>query len=540
MLYAITIPGTFVYDDVAIIETDRRIADPAKWGEYWTDSYNFGVDNLYRPLVSMSYAIQHYLHGPWPMPFHLVNVMLHAFASALVARFATRLAARCEMDRTTSSRIGLIAGVLFAAHPVHVEAVANVVGRAELMCAIGTIGAMLLFLHPLTPARVAGVYACFVLALLSKEQGMLVPLLLGVLAYVFSGPLSLWESVRVKAERHGFEVMDVGSESHKTADPNDIAGVPSPRPSPSTKGVSEPGKHPLGPVLFLFLAITLAGYVVYRESILKFWWDKNFLDPWIQPLAGPEVSTLDRLLVPIAIAGRYLELLVAPVALRIDYGRAIVSGQFDPADPFFYLGLGAIGLWITLFVTALRQRDRFTLVCLLCFAFIYGLLGNIVTLIGVNMAERLMYLPSVFFVMIAARWLVRLPSRAVFAAVFIIGMLFSVRTVTYAMRWNDRLGFYVYSAEVEPRSLKAVQLAMQEFLDRGQLDDAEAWGRRAIAMQPDLDDVYLRLASVMIEKGRFEEADELLLKAQDLNPPGRWSVVREDLNARRASTRPAE
>src|SRR5688500_19812564 len=51
--------GTYVYDDRYILLQDPRVGDAARWGEYWTKDYFYGgADNLYRPLVSMSYAIQ--------------------------------------------------------------------------------------------------------------------------------------------------------------------------------------------------------------------------------------------------------------------------------------------------------------------------------------------------------------------------------------------------------------------------------------------------------------------------------------------------
>lgn len=501
IVFAITLNGAFIYDDVAVIEKDPRIADPRLWGQYWTDSYNFGVDNLYRPLVSMSYAIQHWVHGPRPMPFHMVNWILHAIASALVAMFAMRLAEQSENDVNRSRAIGFVAGILFAVHPVHVEAVANVVGRAELMCLIGVVGAMHLFLRPLTPGRVAGIYACFVLALLSKEQGMLVPLLLGVMmATSRLGDRAQLTMVRAHASTRVEEAVPV---------PDDD---------------TPPRATPPGPILFLLLSLTLAGYVVYRESILKFWWDKNFLDTWIQPLAAPGVTPQDRLLVPISIAGRYLQLLVAPLTLRIDYGGLIVPGRFDARDPFFYLGLAAIALWVGLFFHALKRRDRFSLFCLLGFAILYGLVGNIVTIIGVNVAERLMYLPSAFFVMIVARWMSRLRPRAILVLLTSISVLFTIRSVTYAFQWNDKLRLYRYAAEVEPRALKAVQLVLREYLDGNQPDAAEPWAMRAIDIAPERDDVYLQLASVRIEQQRFAEARELVRKAQDLNPAGKASA----------------
>src|SRR5439155_23772183 len=90
-LYAVSIGGTYVYDDWDILFNDSRVAHPGQWKQFWTESYNGGVDNLYRPLVSMTYATQWRLHGDRAWAFHLVNVLLHATVCALVAEFARRL-----------------------------------------------------------------------------------------------------------------------------------------------------------------------------------------------------------------------------------------------------------------------------------------------------------------------------------------------------------------------------------------------------------------------------------------------------------------
>src|SRR6476619_742660 len=81
-LYAITIPGTYVYDDRYIVQADPRLSDMSRWGEYLTKDYFLGgADNLYRPLVSLSYAVQVKVHGndePKAWLFHLVNWLLYA------------------------------------------------------------------------------------------------------------------------------------------------------------------------------------------------------------------------------------------------------------------------------------------------------------------------------------------------------------------------------------------------------------------------------------------------------------------------------
>ena len=76
-------------------------------------------------------------------------------------------------------KAGLIAGLLFATHPVHVEGVAYLVGRAESLCALFGVAALLLFTYrPLTVRKSVGVFALALASALSKEQGLLVPVML--------------------------------------------------------------------------------------------------------------------------------------------------------------------------------------------------------------------------------------------------------------------------------------------------------------------------------------------------------------------------
>src|SRR5207247_12594 len=108
-------------DDVAIIVTNPLVAEPAGvWrafgAPYWPPDLG---GHLYRPLIIAAFALDRMLDGAvW---FHAANLLWHGAAAVAVAVLARRWA-----DTTG----GLVAGVLVAVHPVHVEAVANVVGRA--------------------------------------------------------------------------------------------------------------------------------------------------------------------------------------------------------------------------------------------------------------------------------------------------------------------------------------------------------------------------------------------------------------------------
>src|SRR3989449_3340403 len=120
---------------------------------------------LYRPLVVATYALAWLVAPAGAWWFHGVNVLWHAGASTAVALLARRSA---------GDAAGWLAGVLFAVHPVHVEAVANVVGRAELMAAVFSVVAVYAAL-----ARWHAGWSAAALAfgLLSKENAAVAPAL---------------------------------------------------------------------------------------------------------------------------------------------------------------------------------------------------------------------------------------------------------------------------------------------------------------------------------------------------------------------------
>ncbi|MBI2615779.1 MAG: hypothetical protein HYW52_08910 [Gemmatimonadetes bacterium] len=105
----------------------------ALFAPYWPPEGDYSP-GLYRPLTTLTYALDWVISGGRPFWFHLVNLVLHGLATALVALVALRWLAPLSV---------LVAGVIFAVHPVHVEAVANVVGRAEILAALGLLGAVL-------------------------------------------------------------------------------------------------------------------------------------------------------------------------------------------------------------------------------------------------------------------------------------------------------------------------------------------------------------------------------------------------------------
>lgn len=94
------------------------------WGTPLTDS---GSHGSYRPLCVFTFRLNYLLGGFQPWGYHLVNVLLHCLATVLVVRVA-----RALLPPAKTSLGSTIAGLTFASHPIHTEAVAGVVGRADL------------------------------------------------------------------------------------------------------------------------------------------------------------------------------------------------------------------------------------------------------------------------------------------------------------------------------------------------------------------------------------------------------------------------
>ena len=97
--------------------------------DFWgTPLSHSGSHGSYRPLCVLTFRLNYLLGGFKAWGYHLVNILLHCLATSLVVRLARLL--------FPSYVPVAITGLLFAAHPIHTEAVAGVVGRADVAACI--------------------------------------------------------------------------------------------------------------------------------------------------------------------------------------------------------------------------------------------------------------------------------------------------------------------------------------------------------------------------------------------------------------------
>jgi len=166
----------FVYDDHDTVIANASLANLSNVRFILTYS-------PFRPVVNASYALDRWLWGYRPFGYHLTNVALHAAAVLLLYAWLRRILADAGSGR--EANLAAFAGAaLFAVHPLQSEAVAYVSGRSELMCAVWFLAALLLARDAIlsgSRARTAGAVLCGLLAIASKEIGLVLPFV--VLAY---------------------------------------------------------------------------------------------------------------------------------------------------------------------------------------------------------------------------------------------------------------------------------------------------------------------------------------------------------------------
>lgn len=299
----------------------------------------------YRPVATITWAVQYALHGRAPLAYHLGNVLLHALATALVVLLARRLLAAAAPARAGPG--ALAAGLLFALHPAHVEAVAPIVARADLLAAAGALAALLLALGPRTPARLAGAFAALLAGMLSKETAAPVPLLYALVAALLPAAAGL-------GARPG------------------IGRPEARRALAATAGVAS------------VLAAAVLAYLALRPGAASAPVESRWFGTWPPSVVW---NTMTRAL------AEYLRVLAFPAALSTDFGYAAripITVRFGAPSAI------ATAIWGSVLAAGLaaaRRAPLFSLAVLWTFAALLPVV-NVVP-IGVLMAERLLYLPSV-------------------------------------------------------------------------------------------------------------------------------------------------
>jgi protein O-mannosyl-transferase len=475
--YANGLTGAFTYDDKAIVRDNFRIRRADRVTELFTTEYFGGLPgtgSAYRPVLLLSYAVQWWIHGGAVIPFHAVNLALHVLVTLLLAGLLLRL------DLPPPTALG--AALLFAVHPIHVEAVTSIVGRGETLAAAFVLGSLRAGLDAATRGgrrglRLALALLFAALADLTKESAAIAPaLLLLLLAWEAEGGLAARaRSALVRGWPY-------------------VAGA-----AAVLWGVLRVRRAVLGGVL---RAATTGVFEVEN------------------PLAP--LPPLGRAANACALFLRALALQFLPLRLSADESAWSIR-PLAPREAAFWAApilLAALAAWA---LVRLRARSPAALGFL--FAGIAALpTSNLLFPTGTIFAERLSYLPSAGVCLMAASWItgvsrslaeVPLWRRAFFAAV---ALSLGLRTFARNPVWASDEALFTDMVEVSPASAKAHYDFAYMSLAAGRTPAALEHYVQAIAIYPGYWDAWAGRGRVERTLGRLADSERSYAEALRLVP----------------------
>jgi protein O-mannosyl-transferase len=435
----------FTYDDVSILRDSARLHGFDEWKAILTQPYWPPplVPDQYRPLLSSLLALQYAIGDGAPVVFRIASYILYAACSVGVWRLGARL---------LPPAAALAVALLFAAHPVHVEAVAMAVTQNEILVALLAALMVTRYLDARRDLKRGGrlsvadwslLAICYGAAALSKEQGLLLPLfpLLAEICLVDRPGLR----IRVRELWKGFVVLGA-----------------------------------IG-VLVLIARVAVLHGTIAPTMVAEALRDQTF---------GGRVLTM------VGVVPEWFRLLILPAHLRFDYSAQefVASHHLGVRETLgLAMVVGTAGLaWATR-----RRAPVVTFGILWCAVALFPV-SNIAIPTGVLIAERTLFLPSVGFLLavggLAAymstvaiqrktmpRW-----TRAVAIGVVVILVVAGVgRSAARQRSWRDPETLMLASVSDAPRSWHVRQMYGEMLFDQQRPREGVTEFQEAIALAPE-------------------------------------------------------
>lgn len=368
----------------------------------------------YRPLSLATFALEIEIFGKdKPEIGHFINVLLYGFTGVFLYRILAGLFPLAEGGRWYFSA-AFLGALLFVFHPLHVECVANIKGRDEILALLGSLGALYATLKYFDTQRsywlaVSGI-AMF-LGLLAKENA---------LTFLAVVPLTAWFFARVPAGR-----------AFAASWPLWVATL-----------------------LFLFIRYRALGYMLNPGKTV----DDLMNNPFLGMNGGEKFATIFLTL------GWYIKLLFVPHPLTHDYYPYHVP-KVNWTDWKALLSFAAYAAMTVWAVMNLKKRPL-PAYAILFFVLTLSIVSNLFVSVGTFMNERFLYMPSVAFCLLAGwflarqlpAWLKETPDRpyilGIGAALLVVG-LYGYRTWTRVPDWKDALSLNTSAVRTSPGSARS-------------------------------------------------------------------------------------
>jgi tetratricopeptide (TPR) repeat protein len=476
ILYANTLNHQFALDDYSLIHTHSHVQNGIEGiDEILTSNYRNGNggfnDGLYRPLSLVTFALEKEWWNSNPSIGHLINVLLYALASLFLYRSIRQLFSK------ESEAIPLLITLLFVSHPIHTEVVANIKGRDEIMAYLGfslMLYFLLHFLNSRKPQHLLLSSLSFLFALFSKESAVTYALGVPVLAYLL--PDIRW------------------------------------------KKLLAPG------LVFTLLALA---FIALRTSIINSM--PNAVDPGNFGLLNNPIAVESSFTLKwgstFALQSLFIGKLLFPFSLLHDYSYSqlplVALGSWQAL-----LGIFLLLTIISLSCWGLLKKHKWGLI--VCFYFLsISVASQLLLPIGVQFAERLLFMPSLAFCMLVPLLLsqlfnkssLALSAQARYLNTFLLLLIFTYSVQTFARNkdWKNNLSLYEADIEKGKESARVnynlgstlneqAQLSTNPAQKKQLLQRSATYLLEAIRIYPDYQDAYNNLGLVYKNAQNYQKA----------------------------------
>ncbi|XP_026835157.1 transmembrane and TPR repeat-containing protein CG31690 [Drosophila erecta] len=538
VLYLNTLNAGFVYDDRRAILANGDVTGARPLANLWRNDFwgtplmDSGSHGSWRPLCVLSFRLNFLAGGMAPMGYHLVNVMLHCVATCLVVLVATTL---------LPSRMGVLAaGALFAVHPAHTEAVAGLVGRADLAACVCYLLVYLSYRRHMLNREWGSLILTIVLALaalLCKETAITALLLCG-LCDVLS-PVG-----RENSDKHRLRSLSILGFTLLCALYCRLSLLP--RPSTAFSAADNPTAHEscfwTRTLTFLYLPVANCRILLWPQE-LSFDWGME---------AVPRIRTLwdARNILTAGFYGTLVALLWKGSGLRRSATPMDFAEVAHISLPLLRrLGANSCHTWLGLTCdchhqlsapsyrsasaiystsSASKSWTAWTAAPILGTAFLvlpFLPASNLLFYVGFVMAERVLYLPSVGYCLLFGLGFGRLwqrvnsSRRSRLMLLCGLALLLGVHGLRTCRRnWDWRHEEQLFRSAIAINPPKALGNLGSVLSAQGRYEDAELALRMALGHRPTMADAHFNLGVVHQKQLNFSSAVPCFRRAIELRP----------------------
>lgn len=464
--YINILPNKLFYDDEELIYKNAYVQNLSFFPKYFTENMIAGAgksSNMYRPILLISLAVDYVLWKNNPLGYHLTSIILHSLNAILVFLILKKLFQK--------KILALLTSILFVLHPIQTESVAYASGRTDLLFSFFCLFSILFFLTFLdtrTRSFFISSIVLFVLAILSKETAVMLPLLLLFLTF-------LYKKSNIKNKLLYLTPFFLIS------------------------------------VCYFLLRLTLLNF----GNTLNFYSGKNLEAPL--QLYSSNISV--RVFTFAKVFWGFLGITFFPKDLIFSRNAEIISSFFNPFVLAFLI------LIIIFFFSIFRYKNK---VFVFSFFWVFISLLPVSGIIPINniYAEHYFYFPLIGIIVFCLYPIVLLPeivkSRILrlftYLVFFLISVSLFIRTNTRNNDWKNPITFYTVSLKQSPQNIPMRNNLAMAYADVENLDMAIKEYKNILALSDVYPNPHHNLANVYKQKGLYKEAEEEYKKALAIDP----------------------